>query len=94
MKWIRERDALIAQTTARFVAIIGDHDGSQRDPALEWTAGGYVCHVSDSLHQASHIVVIGRVLDVLLCEGETPSPLMYHQRRFTTVSPALFKEPS
>ena len=44
-----EADALIAQTPARFVAIIGEGDGSQRDPALEWTAGGYVCHVADSL---------------------------------------------
>ncbi len=44
-----DADALIAQTPARFVAIIGDRDGSQRDPALEWTAGGYVCHVADSL---------------------------------------------
>jgi flavin reductase (NADH)/flavin reductase len=74
-----------------------DADWSQHTtgtPTLDGAAAVCVCHVSNSLHQASHIVVIGRVLDVRLREGETPSPLMYHQRRFTTVSPALFKEPS
>jgi hypothetical protein len=44
-----DADALITLTPARFEALIGDADGSQRDPALGWTAGGYVCHVADSL---------------------------------------------
>lgn len=61
-------------------------------PTLDGAAAVCVCHVSNTLHQASHIVVVGRVLDVLL--GEAASPLMYHQRRFTTVSPSLFTAPS
>src|SRR6478736_6921788 len=44
-----DADALIAQAPVRFAALIGSSDGSERDPALEWTAGGYVCHVADSL---------------------------------------------
>jgi len=55
-------------------------------PVLTRAAANLVCHVSNSLYQASHLVIIGRVLDVVLPEDETPAPLMYHQRRFTTVS--------
>ncbi|RNI18414.1 flavin reductase family protein [Flexivirga caeni] len=62
-------------------------------PTLDGATAVCVCHLSNSLHQASHMVVIGRVLDALLCEGETPLPLMYHQRRFTTVSPDVTEEP-
>lgn len=54
-------------------------------PVLAGAAAVCVCHVSASLRQASHLVVIGRVLDVILPEHEPPSPLMYHLRRFTTV---------
>lgn len=61
-------------------------------PTLDGAAAVCVCHVSNTLQQASHVVVIGRVLDVLLGSGDPPSPLMYHQRRFTTVSPALFTD--
>ncbi len=63
-------------------------------PVLSGAAATCVCHVSNSLHQTSHLVVIGRVLDVLLPDGGQPNPLMYHQRRFTTVSPALFADPA
>jgi hypothetical protein len=42
-------DALIADAPVRFAALIGDTDGAQRAPDLEWTASGYVCHVADSL---------------------------------------------
>jgi flavin reductase (DIM6/NTAB) family NADH-FMN oxidoreductase RutF len=61
-------------------------------PVLRGASAVCVCHVSDSLHQASHLVVIGRVLDVLLPEGVPPGPLMYHQRRFTTVNSGLFAD--
>jgi hypothetical protein len=37
-------------------------------------------------------VLIGRVLDVVMPEGTPPAPLMYHMRRFTTVSEALSTE--
>ena len=61
-------------------------------PVLNGGSAVCVCHVSNSLHQASHLVVIGRVLDVLLPEGVPPGPLMYHQRRFTTVNSGLFAD--
>lgn len=63
-------------------------------PTLHGAAASCVCHVSNSIHQASHLVLIGRVLDVLLPQGELPAPLMYHMRRFTTVRSDLFTEPS
>jgi flavin reductase (NADH)/flavin reductase len=61
-------------------------------PVLTDASAVCVCHVSNSLHQASHLVVIGRVLDVLLPEGVPAGPLMYHQRRFTTVNSGLFAD--
>lgn len=88
---------------ATFAGRTGLSDGSRFDdtawtqhvtgtPLLEGAAGVCVCHVSNSLHQASHLVLIGRVLDVLLPAGNPPAPLMYHQRRFTTVSLGLFAD--
>lgn len=74
-----------------------DGDWSQHatgTPVLNGAAAVCVCHVSNTMHQASHIVVIGRVLDVVVGAGDPPSPLMYHQRRFTTVGPTLFRDPS
>lgn len=53
-------------------------------PVLSGTTAVCVCHVENSLHQSSHLVVIGRVLDVVLPAGDPPPPLMYHMRRFTT----------
>ena len=58
-------------------------------PLLAGAVASVVCHVAGSLHQASHLVLIGRVLDVLTPEVTPPAPLMYHMRRFTTVSEAL-----
>ncbi len=61
-------------------------------PLLTGATASVVCHVAGSLHQASHLVLIGRVLDVVMPEGAPPAPLMYHMRRFTTVSESLFTE--
>jgi flavin reductase (DIM6/NTAB) family NADH-FMN oxidoreductase RutF len=61
-------------------------------PLLTGATASVVCHVAGSLHQASHLVLIGRVLDVVMPEGTPPAPLMYHMRRFTTVSQALSTE--
>jgi flavin reductase (DIM6/NTAB) family NADH-FMN oxidoreductase RutF len=58
-------------------------------PLLTGAAASVVCHVAGSLHQASHLVLIGRVLDVLMPDAAPPAPLMYHMRRFTTVSSVL-----
>jgi flavin reductase (DIM6/NTAB) family NADH-FMN oxidoreductase RutF len=73
-----------------------EHDWTQHltgAPVLADAAAVCVCHVSNCLRQTSHLVVIGRVLDVILPERDEPSPLMYHQRRFTTVTSELFNTP-
>lgn len=59
-------------------------------PILTGSAAACICHISNTLHQTTHLVVIGRVLDVELHPDGPPPPLMYHMRRFVTVSPALF----
>ena len=41
--------ALVAEAPQTFADLIGPSDGRERHPDLEWTAGGYVCHVADSL---------------------------------------------
>jgi flavin reductase (NADH)/flavin reductase len=76
----------------------GGRNGEARFADAEWTrhvtgvplltgaTASVVCHVAGSLHQASHLVLIGRVLDVVMPDGTPPDPLMYHMRRFTTVS--------
>jgi flavin reductase (NADH)/flavin reductase len=53
-------------------------------PLLGDAAATCVCHVANTLQQATHLVVIGTVYDVLLPD-RAPDPLMYHMRRFTTV---------
>jgi flavin reductase (DIM6/NTAB) family NADH-FMN oxidoreductase RutF len=61
-------------------------------PLLTRATASVVCHVAGSLHRASHLVLIGRVLDVVMPECAPPAPLMYHMRRFTTVTEELFTE--
>jgi len=38
---------LIARVPVRLAEMLADTDGSQRHPDLHWTAGAYVCHVTD-----------------------------------------------
>jgi hypothetical protein len=40
---------LVADVPRTYTALLAGSDGSQRHPDLEWTAGGYVCHVTDNL---------------------------------------------
>jgi len=40
---------LIARVPVRLAEMLADTDGSQRHPDLHWTAGAYVCHVTDNL---------------------------------------------
>jgi flavin reductase (DIM6/NTAB) family NADH-FMN oxidoreductase RutF len=54
-------------------------------PVLTEAAATCVCHVSSSMQQATHLIVVGAVLDVLLPDGDLPPPLIYHRRRFTTI---------
>jgi hypothetical protein len=41
--------ALIGTIPARYADVLRGHDGSERDPSLAWSAGAYVCHVTDNL---------------------------------------------
>jgi hypothetical protein len=50
--WSISRDdatALIIAAPARYADILRGHDGSERHPDLAWSAGAYVCHVTDNL---------------------------------------------
>ena len=40
---------LVAGVPARYAGLLAGVDGSQRHPELGWTAGAYVCHVTDNL---------------------------------------------
>lgn len=59
-------------------------------PVLSGAVASFVCHVANSLHQATHVVVIGSVHDVVTGDGAA-TPLMYHRRRF--VVPAAGTRP-
>jgi flavin reductase (NADH)/flavin reductase len=54
-------------------------------PVLRGAAASCVCHVLNAMSQATHLVVIGAVHDVVLPDSGPSNPLMYHMRRFTTV---------
>ena len=79
-----EADALIASTPERYARLVGDDDGSARHPDLEWTAGGYVCHVADSLR-----VWAERLASVTLGDegpvGEYDQDLLARARSYPTV---------
>jgi hypothetical protein len=50
--WSISRDdavALIRAAPARYADILRDRVGSERHPDLDWSAGAYVCHVTDNL---------------------------------------------
>lgn len=52
-------------------------------PVLAGSCASIVCHVANSMQQATHTVVIGSVHDVVLTQdGAAHAPLMYHRRRF------------
>ncbi len=56
-------------------------------PVLHGATATCICHVSTSMQQATHLIVVGAVLDVVLPDADPPPPLMYHLRRFTAVQP-------
>lgn len=43
----RQAVALVADVPARYAEPLAGSNGSQRHPDLGWTAGAYVCHVTD-----------------------------------------------
>ncbi|MET0801758.1 MAG: hypothetical protein ABWZ53_11395 [Actinomycetota bacterium] len=47
--WQEEAVALIGEAPMRYAAALRGHDGSERHPDLSWSAGAYVCHVTDNL---------------------------------------------
>jgi flavin reductase (DIM6/NTAB) family NADH-FMN oxidoreductase RutF len=48
-------------------------------PLLEGTAAGFLCEVVETLPRATHVIVIGRVLDATI--DETRDPLLFHRSR-------------
>ena len=44
-----EAEEWLAGTAKRYALLLGEADGTQRHPELEWNVRGYVCHVADSL---------------------------------------------
>ncbi len=62
-------------------------------PVLDGAVATFVCHAGNSMHQATHVIVVGNVHDVVLpaaADGAPGgaaerAPLMYHQRRFVTL---------
>jgi len=50
--WSDSEDAAAAVVAAApdvFDALLAGHSGTERHPALGWSAGAYVCHVADNL---------------------------------------------
>jgi hypothetical protein len=50
--WSISRDdavALIGEAPVRYTDMLRGRDGSERHPDLGWSAGAYVCHVTDNL---------------------------------------------
>jgi hypothetical protein len=45
----RESVELVAAVPTIYADLLTGTDGTQRHPDLEWTAGAYVCHVTDNL---------------------------------------------
>lgn len=51
-RWSLSEDqaiGLVAATPARYAEVLNGRNGSEQHPDLEWSAGGYVCHVADNL---------------------------------------------
>lgn len=45
----RDAVALVAAIPGRYAALLDGRDATLKHPDLEWTAGAYVCHVTDNL---------------------------------------------
>src|SRR5580692_4540667 len=41
--------SLVAAIPARYASLLDGQDAARRYPGLDWTAGAYVCHVTDNL---------------------------------------------
>ena len=51
-EWSQSQDAAhaaVVAAPATIGALLDGHDGRSRGAGLQWTAGGYVCHVGDSI---------------------------------------------
>ena len=58
------------------------HSGA---PVLEGAVASCICRIVNSMQQATHTVIIGEVHDVVMSADTPPTPLVYHDRRFTTL---------
>jgi flavin reductase (DIM6/NTAB) family NADH-FMN oxidoreductase RutF len=55
-------------------------------PVLDGAVATCICRIVNSMQQATHTVFIGEVHDVVMSNDTPPTPLVYHERRFTTLS--------
>lgn len=63
-----EAVTLVAAVPGRYAALLDGKDASLRHPDLDWTAGAYVCHVTDNLR-----IWAERLMGAVL-GGETDGP--------------------
>jgi len=59
------------------------HSGT---PVLRGAVATCICRIVNSMQQATHTVIVGEVHDVVMSEDTPPTPLLYHDRRFTTLT--------
>jgi flavin reductase (DIM6/NTAB) family NADH-FMN oxidoreductase RutF len=59
------------------------HSGT---PVLTGAVATCICRIVNSMQQATHTVIIGEVQDVVMPNAQPPAPLLYHDRKFTTLS--------
>jgi hypothetical protein len=77
----------IRETPAKYAARLAGHTGRERHPDLGWTAGGYVCHVTDNLRTWAERLAGGYLGGQLDVPGYDPD-LMARARSYNDISPA------
>jgi len=59
------------------------HSGT---PVLNGAVATCICRIVNSMQHATHTVIIGEVHDVVMSDQTPPAPLLYHDRKFTTLN--------
>jgi flavin reductase (DIM6/NTAB) family NADH-FMN oxidoreductase RutF len=62
------------------------HAHKSGTPVLDGAVATCICRIVNSMQQATHTVIIGEVHDVVMSSDSPPAPLVYHDRRFTTLT--------
>ena len=64
-----EAMGLVAELSSQFRTLLHGCDGSERHPELGWSAGAYVCHVTDNLRIWAERLTGARLSGVLQVPG-------------------------